>query len=193
MPVQTLPAPYPPVPTKIALVSDERTVRVGMRPTEAFAALRELQESGFEDERLPSGFAAPYRARSRETASGGFGVISYRDQVVAAMHQELKVSYERVQEVLESHRKHMGREADQQVAGSRVNYWFWEEDNQRLMILAFRKDPSDGVQLTVAMGDRTVMDALKASPTLAEIERDRVDRILSERDNVQNRTPVRKG
>jgi hypothetical protein len=174
--------------TNVALVRKGQFVTVGMTADEAFRIFRDPREGGFEDERLPPGFSAPYRARSWEGGPRGFGVITFRDQVVAAMYQEDRASYDRALELVQVHQERMGRPADETFAGKRTNYWFWEQDRQRLMILAFQTGGPEGVKITAAMGDAVVLDALGISAKQAREETPQVDRILSDRDASKNST-----
>lgn len=180
-------------PTRVALVRRNLAVTVGMRADEAFRVFRETREGGFEDERLPPRFARPYAARSWESGSKGFGVITYEDRVVAAMYQEDKASYERALELVQSHQDRMGEPANRVFAGKRLTYWFWDKDGQRLMILAFRSAGPEGVRITMAMGDAVTLDALRISPDLAEKEVPSVDQRLSDQDSEKNSTAARKG
>lgn len=180
--------------TVVALVRQDKAVTVGMRGSEAFDIFRDSREAGFEDDRLPPGFAAPYRARSWESSQRGFGVITYQESVVAAMYQEHDCALDRMQQWVDSHRRRMSRDPDHRVISKRLNYYFWEEDGQRLMILAFQKKAAGTVELTMAMGDIIVLDAIGASPARAEFEKERVDRLLAGDDVMPtNQQEVRKG
>lgn len=180
-------------PTQIALMRRNQAVTVGMRADEAFRIFRETREGGFEDERLPPRFARPYAARSWESGSRGFGVITFEDRVVSAMYQEDKASYERALELVQMHQDRMGAPADRVFAGKRLTYWFWEKDKQRLMILAFRSSGPEGVRITMAMGDAVVLDALRIAPEIAEKEVPNVDQRLSDLDSEKNSTSAQKG
>jgi len=72
--------------------------------------------------------------------------------------------------------------APKEVTGERVKYRFWEVldekgHGQRLMICAFRHDK--GTDVTIAMGDDVVMDALGASESQAATAVDKIKEILS--------------
>lgn len=169
-------------PTDIGLMKNGQAVTVGMSVAEAFKVFRDSREGGFEDDRLPSGFSSPYRARSWEAGAHGFGVITYQDQVVMAMYQENRSSFERAREMVRDHQERMGRVANDAIAGKRLNYWFWEQDGQRIMILAHQQPRNEGVSITAAMGDAVVMTALGMSAELARKESERVDRLVSEEE-----------
>lgn len=194
-PTSTLGAPTHRQETNIALVRQGKTVTIGMRGPEAFDVFRDAREGGFEDDRLPPGFAAPYRARSWESSQRGFGVITYQDGVVAAMYQEHDCTLDQMQKWVDVHAQQMNRGPDQRVISKRLNYYFWEEGGQRLMILGFQKKATGMVELTMAMGDTDVLDAIGASPDRANFEKDRVDRLLTgESETVAPATQeVRKG
>ncbi len=185
--------PKNPTPTDIALVRRGQLVSVGMTADEAFRVFRDPREGGFEDERLPPNFAAPYRARSWEGKDRGFGVITYQDRVVAAMYQEQKASYQRALEFVQVHQDRLQRPADITVPGRKVNFWFWEQDDQRLRVCAFQSGGKDGVKITTAMGDITVLDALNASPSKAREEAPRVDRLMANEETQKNSEVAAKG
>jgi len=83
------------------------------------------------------------------------------------MFHEDELKQERVDEIVQEHRDQLGGvRPDNLITAKRVTYWFWKMENQRLMICAFQKDQR-GIELTVAMGDDVVMDALGMSPEQA--------------------------
>lgn len=180
--VRTVADPVSTTQTDIALVRRNQRVTVGMRADDAFRIFRDPKDGGFEYERLPAGFGSGYHARSWEGGPKGFGVITFKDQVVLAMFQERHSTFDRALELVQAHQDHMGRVADKVVAGKRLNYWFWEQDDQRLMIVAFQKGSQEGVEITAAMGDRNVMDAIGAKVSKATSDFPRVDRALAQQD-----------
>ena len=155
-------------PTKIGiLIGKKPVITVGFAsPDKALADFRDPTQFGLEYNDLPSKFEWPYHARAWETAHSGFGTITYEGVLVAAMYQESNTKQERVDELVETHRGLIGRDA-QLVEGKHASYWFWEEDGQRLMICAYSPG-HHGIQLTVAMGDDVVMHALGIGPEFEE-------------------------
>lgn len=161
-------------PTLIGIQHGERVVHVGMTPDDAFRVFDDARKGGIIDEQLPPGLKSPFRARSLESAGRGFGVIAYDDKVVMAMSQEERQNEEALESAVFRHQEMLGAELQpKRFEGNRVSYWFWEKDGQRLMICAFKTDK--GVDLTIAMGDDKVMDALNASPEKAETTSKRID------------------
>ena len=164
-------------PTKVGLVIKKGPpITVGYAlPDKAFDLFRKSSSFGLEFDDAPARFEYPYRVRIWETAHNGFGEIIYDGDLVGAMYQESKVKQERVDEVVAAHREQMGgQRPDQLITGKRVTYWFWENEKQRLMICAYQKN-TRGIELTVAMGDDVVMDALGMSGDLARADAEKMD------------------
>ncbi len=66
-----------------------------------------------------------------------------------------------------------GRLPTVKVSGKKVTYWFWELNNQRLMICAFQSSSKNkGLELTIAMGDDVVLDALGDLRPKAQADQD---------------------
>lgn len=167
-------------PTDIGLLKNGQAVTVGMSVAEAFKIFRDPREGGFEEDRLPAGFVSPYRAHSWEAGAHGFGVITYQDQVVCALYQENRSTFERARQLVRDHQERMGREAGEVIAGKQLNYWFWEQAGQRIMILAHQQKGREGVSITAAMGDSIVLDALGMSSEQARRESGKLDKAVVE-------------
>jgi hypothetical protein len=140
------------------------SVSVGMPPEAAFKAFADLRSGGFENEDLPPGFKDPYQARSWEDGQHGFGLILFNGLVVAAMHQEEKVTLDELFSIVKDYKSRLAAAelTPRLISGAKVNYWFWDYGDQRLMICGFRSSPSQ-VQLTECMGEDVVLDALGIS------------------------------
>jgi len=184
------PAPVPPKPiaskveapgnkkeTAIQLVNGDESVTVGLTSKAAFRVFPPAHEGDVGPEHLPEGFAAPYQAKTWETAGRGFGVILYDDLVIAAMYQAEQISDEAVEKMVQDHQSKLGVLSPEVIPGERVTYRFWELSGQRLMICALKN--GKGSDVTIAMGDDVVMDGLGASPAQARTSIAKISQLLS--------------
>jgi hypothetical protein len=143
----------------------------------AFRMFRDKNQVGFEYDDLPPKFEPPhYSAKTWEEdhIHMGFGEILYDDLLVAAVYQEDHANQDRVLELVRDHQDQVGDLKDTPILGKHVSYWFWEKDNRRLMICAYETG-HDVLKITVAMGDRVVMDALDMSIDKARKDQIQVD------------------
>jgi hypothetical protein len=163
-------------PTDLAIYKKTGFVTVGSDPASAFKLVRGASDTGFESEKLPPHFAAPYRA---EVWEGGddesFGVLTIKDKIVQATDELKNVSPETVQQVVQDTEDRFNAVGTQdKVDGKKVHYYFWEASGQRLMICAVQ-DPAGHILLTQAVGVVAAMNALKMDPTDARDAQRRVD------------------
>ena len=172
-------------PTKIALVVKKgQPITVGYpSPSSLFDSFKDPKVFGSEFNDLPGKFEYPYRARSWETAKFGFGEILHNGVLVAAMFHEDHLPQSRVDEIVQAHKDQMDGLLPDLITGKRVTYWFWRIDHQVLMICAYQKDQK-GFQLTAAMGDEVVLDALGISPAQANTDVARIDAPVIKVDTV---------
>ena len=164
-------------PTKIALVVRRGLpITVGFgAPNKAFDPFRDPKIFVSEFNDLPARFEYPYTARTWEAGKMGLGEILYDGDLVGAVYHQDQAKQERIDEIVAAHKDQLdGRRPDRLITSRRVTYWFWQIDTQRLMICAYQKDQK-GIELTVAMGDEVVMDALGMSPEQAAADAKKVD------------------
>lgn len=126
---------------------------------------------------LPPGFQAPYRARGYETQHDGLGVIYYDNEVALAMHHEENLSSTDVDNETRAYTSLFGNPTST-LSGRQVRYWFWQVDQRRLMICAtMDQHQKDRYDLTVAVGDSVVMDALRMNRAAASEDQPESDKI----------------
>ncbi len=141
-------------------------VRIGTDLDRALAAFpRPGGAHDFSD--LPSTLPTEFSARGWETANEGFGVILYNARVASAVHELRRTDRAMLDELVERYNKAIPEKYQiTPLAGARIRYWFWEDGRRRLMICGV-DTPKDGYSVTVALGDRVVLDALRMSPATA--------------------------
>lgn len=182
-PASDLPVPDPTVKSRVALVRSGRSVKVGDTPSAAFGVFGPPPRA-WDFREMPPSLAPPYGARGWETTREGFGVITYNDVVVAAMRQIDDAPPSQLAEILQEHEAALGVARTEFVAGTQVRYWFWEDGPHRLMVSALNR-PRGELHVTVAMGDRAVLDILGISPAKATDDSLRVEEIMRERNPAQ--------
>ena len=161
------------ISSDLALYADSLSIHVGDSVSDAEKVFRkpEGRASNFRD--LPAGFGPGYRSIGWSTEAEGFGVISLEGRVVEAVHSEYGVSESQSEQILDSYRRRYGNRFKKLVGAdgkdlepSWVQYWFAEQNKQRLMVCAVRM--KDGfVNVTEAVGWAEAMDALRMSPKSA--------------------------
>ena len=111
---------------------------------------------------LPERFGHDFSAHGWETNEGrGFGAITYKDLVVAAVYHAEDVEADYAQKLLASQRDRTGALPMHEVQNGKLTWNYWEDGSQRLMVL-FDKGQK-GTDATVLMGDAKVLDALGAT------------------------------
>ena len=132
---------------------------------------------------LPQGFEAPYHAESWTSTSAtiqakDFGVIYYDTKIALAMFHETGITATDVNSTEVDYQHEYGNPTEN-IAGNKVHYSFWEDPitNERLMICAVqdRKDP-ERFDLTTAVGNELVMDALRMSSSAANDDKQAVEK-----------------
>lgn len=162
-------APEWDISSDLALYADSLSIHVGDSVSEAEKVFQkpEGRASNFRD--LPAGFGPGYRSTGWSTEAEGFGVISLEGRVVEAVHSEYGVSESRSEQIIDKYRRRYGSRFKKLAAvdgkdlePSWVQYWFAEQNKQRLMVCAVRM--KDGfVNVTEAVGWAEAMDALRMS------------------------------
>jgi hypothetical protein len=176
----SVPSPRTKEPTDIAMSVRRGTpITVWSSPDSAFRKFQDPKQVGFEYNILPPKFEPPYSARTWEEdhAHIGFGEILYDGGLAAAVYQEDRANQDRLDELVRDHQDLVGRLVPTTLQGKKVSYWFWDKDDQRLMICAFATGPNV-IKVTVAIGDDVVMDAMGMSPDQAAKDQIKVDSSL---------------
>lgn len=102
----------------------------------------------------------PFNAKGWQSTSQGFGVISVDGRVGLAVRR-LKVSPKNfVAAAVEAQQRAVGGEPPLSISDGVVSYYFWERENQRVMINAVQL-PDKNYSVTWAIGDISLMDHLR--------------------------------
>ena len=132
---------------------------------------------------LPSGFGEGFEARGWETRLEGFGIIAYSGRIALAMRQLFEVEKERADDLQRSLERLNQSARREIVPGPNLEYRFWLDGNNILMLLRRTNKPGF-FAVTIALGERQVMAALKMTP---EAARATIDRLT----NPKNSPPVK--
>lgn len=145
------------------LFNENREVHVGQEVSEAENLIaRPRRAADFRD--LPPSFGAGYRSRGWEGDGEGFGIISYTNRVVVAVHTIGGVDERRLETMLTRYRT--ASELKPDVAGESARYWFNAKGSIQLMLCAVQG--KDGLYITEAVGWDRAMQALRMNPLQAE-------------------------
>ena len=146
----------------IAMSWDGQAVRVGDSWEVAQRVFPEPRHGAYPLRSLPGQFDHNFEAHGWESNAGqGYGVITDNDLVVAAVYHVEDADDDEAQRLLEAQRAVSGDLKMNEVASGTLDWNFWEDGGQRLMVL--RDKGKKGTDVTVLMGDGTVLDALGAT------------------------------
>lgn len=148
----------------IAMSWEGNTARVGDSWEAAQKVFPEVKRGAYQLRSLPQRFGRDYEAHGWETNEGqGYGVITYKDLVVAAIYHIDGVDDDHAQRYLDAQRSATRDLQMQEVKNGKLLWNFWEDKGatQRLMVL--RVKGVKGVDVTILMGDDKVLDALGAT------------------------------
>lgn len=164
-------------PTDLGLMGESGSLRVGDSLEEASRVFPSPQNA-FGLKELPPGFGPTFKARGFETREEGLGLILVDDRVAVAIRREENVNGEKVEEVTKAFVRQFG-EPDESVTGARIEYRFWNKEDQRLMLCSApdREDPTH-YDMTMAVGVSNLMDALRMSYPMAREDRAMAERAL---------------
>lgn len=131
----------------------------------------------------------PFNAKGWQNTSQGFGVISVDGRVGLAVRR-LKVAPKNfVSAALEAQRKAVGGEPPLTLSDGVVSYYFWERENQRVMINAVRL-PDGNYSVTWAIGDITLMDHLHMNVKDAQTDMEEARKIRENSKTTEEKSPA---
>lgn len=156
--------------SRLALLDNGRRLGVGDSVQEALEFLPAPRKA-YAFRELPPGFEEPYRAEGWETDAEGFGVISLEGKVVLTLRTRENASNSLIEDTVRTYTRDNRSLPPERVTGKTAEYWFFERESHRLMIASV-KDLEGKRSLTIALGDVSVMDALRMSPAKALQDRD---------------------
>jgi len=181
-PVAVALAPRMDVQSELALIRQSGRVHVG-DSTEAalviFPPLQKSKEITELPEVLPGLSPAGWQAENE-----GFGMAVKDGKVALAMLTLNLLEASDVKNIADTYEADLQRTADETMSDSRVRYWFWSSKigplgAQRLMVCS-RTDKEGKRSIVVALGDSSVMDALRMSPDAARADISKSESILRE-------------
>lgn len=152
--------------TDLRMIRKGEVLHVGDSVDDALRIFPE-DKSAFHLADMPPGWKDDsYRCVGWDTASTGFGAIVYNDRIALALYHEDRITEDRLKEILDTYDRGLSMPATL-VTGSRVRYWFWEQEPHRLMICAVQV-PGDGLNVSIALGDIQIMDLFRMKKEAAE-------------------------
>jgi hypothetical protein len=112
----------------------------------------------------------------------GFGMAAKDGRVALALRSQDLLEAGDLSTIVRNYESEIGRQADDLPQSSRGQYWFWTSQRaptgaQRLMIYS-RTGKSGKRSVVIALGDSTVMDALRMNPQAARNDLDKAEAVL---------------
>ncbi len=152
----------------IAMSFEGNTVHVG----DAWESAEKLfpeHRGSYRLRSLPARFGSSFEAHGWESTdrqgdrvvSYGYGVVTYKDMVIAAVYHAEDQEPAHAQELLDAQRNGTGTLKMTEVKTGDLQWNYWEDGTQRLMVL--QDKGKKGTDVTVLMGDAKVLDALGAT------------------------------
>ncbi len=133
----------------------------------------------FEFSDRPATLGSAFKTEGWESASDGYGIISYEDRVVAAVREQYKVAPEAVRNMFMAFIDAYQPMEPTRILGQTCEYAFWTLGDEVLMISSVKV--ADGqFNLTIAVGDKLVMSALRMDPALAIADKNRADAFVAD-------------
>lgn len=164
--------------TSLRMVRNGEELRVGDSIDTALRVFRE-EKNAYKIAEMPPGWKDPaYTCQGWDNGTMGFGAILYDDKVALGLYHEYKADQDRVDDIVGTYER-MNVDPPVTVVGSRVRYWFWEDDTHRLMICAVQS-PKDGLNISVSLGTTRLMDIMGMSPAQAEKDRASAEKLFQE-------------
>lgn len=147
------------------LLREDDKLKVGDTEKRAFA-LYPRPQGAFEFHELPAVLTEPFSAKGWEAAQEGFGVVLQEGIVALAMRRLDRVSKDTIASTATEYTVAFGRSPDSTIESGYTTYKFWEKDEIRFMLCA-TQNAEGKLVLTVAVGNKKIMDALRMNKTLA--------------------------
>ncbi|CAN5732142.1 hypothetical protein BH11ARM2_BH11ARM2_18250 [soil metagenome] len=178
-------------PSRLFLVGGESILRLGDDWGDAEKVFPAPKES-FPVSELPDRFGKPYSAKGWNEAHDGFGVILYSDRIAAAMVQNERPDASSADKIRKRYGDELSSITPVEVRGGNVNFTFWEDGDQRLMLLEQKME--NRVRTTIALGDKNVMDGIGASVERAQQDTKQLDSLTKDgsgdaKSDVENDVP----
>lgn len=168
----TLELAGPDDPSKIGLFNDNASIKVGDSWDKAKGAFPEPQRIAYDIHDLPTDIPSEkFEAHGWETPTGeGFGVITYDGKVVVAMYQLENTKQDDLTDFLKLQEQGIGGRADQQFGSRTLQFWFWTDPTAHQTLMVSSLLTARGLNITMAMGDDSVLARLHISETDARRE-----------------------
>ncbi|MBX3118820.1 MAG: hypothetical protein KF784_07115 [Fimbriimonadaceae bacterium] len=157
----------------------EKNVTVGI----GAELLREMfpkPEKATEIRQLPPGFTEDYLSRGWETEDESVGWVSYSGQAVLVMQTLRRLEDGDLQrDYVQQYTRLFSGIEPTVIQGATASFWFWQNGPHRFMICG-TKSRKGGIDITLALGDVSIMDALRMMPSKAEFDKGRADTAWAE-------------
>lgn len=164
--------------SSLRMVKNGEELRIGDSIDSALRVFRE-EKNAYKIAEMPPGWKDPaYTCQGWDNGTLGFGAILYDDKMCMGLYHEYKADQERLDEIVDTYER-MNMETPVRVTGSRVRYWFWENEGHRMMICAVQS-PKDGMNIAISLGDIKIMDIMGMSPEHAEKDRAAAEKLFQE-------------
>jgi hypothetical protein len=125
---------------------------------------------------LPQSIPNIYEAHGWEIPSGeGFGVITHAGKVMTAMYQLEKTKQDELDSYLKEQQEGMGTAQPTLISGRSVHFWFWHDLKVSQTLMVCELATTNGLNVTLAMGDDGVLEKLNISEANARREKDQLD------------------
>jgi hypothetical protein len=111
---------------------------------------------------LPAAFGTEYEGRGYDAGSKSFGAIFYADKLALAMTYRSALKVAESSAITKSYHDRFGP-PDISVGKGFISYSFWEKESQRLMMCVSTDEKTQLRNLTISVGHKNLMDALRMS------------------------------
>jgi hypothetical protein len=168
--------------TNLYLQTGSGAVRLGEPVEQALAAVPAPRDA-FSVNETPDALSPTLLARGWESGGEGYAVLALEGRVALVLHTVLSDEVT-LRQTLEAYDRDLVAVGPARMHGSASRYWFWEQAPHRLMVCAVQ-NPKGQLVVTTILGERTIMDAMRANPVTAAVD-DRKASELIERLRTQS-------
>lgn len=153
----------------------QQQLHVGDR-ADAFQDVFPKPPRSFPIDALPPSLTGEFEVRGWETQRQSVAAILTKGRIALVLRIDDRTKEEDIQALREELERRFGP-AEQVLGRGASRYWFWDDDQNRLMLSA-SQDKQNHTTLALALGDSRLMTALRMAPTLAEEDLVEAERLM---------------
>ena len=174
---KTIRLPVEVKPSRFAIIEKEKTIHLGGTASSVLENYTAPANS-INIKTLPLSLKAPLKAKGWDAEKEALALIVQDDRTAMIMYTLRDVSEEQIEQAEDQYKKAFG-EPIRNLPGIYSKYQFWQDANQRLMLLA-TLDSKKKWHLTFALGVIPIMNALRMNTKDAILDQEKAYKTLKD-------------